>query len=494
LSITVNPQPLTIVSSSLPSGTVNAVYGPQTLTVSGGTPPYTWSVASGTLPQGLSLSQSGTLSSTPTTAGTSTFSVQVQDSASQIATQSFNLTINPAPSPLTIVTSVLPAGTVNVLYNQSLTASGGTPPYTWSVTSGTLPQGLSLPQSGTPSGIPTTAGTSTFTVQVQDNVSATATQSFNLTINPAPLTIVTNSLASGTVNVAYNQSLTASGGTPPYSWSVTSGSLPQGLSLSQSGTISGTPTGTGASTFTVQVQDNAVQIATQSFNLTINLAPPPISITGLVGYWSFDNGTANDNSGNGNNGTLINNPSVVAGKSGQALSFNGSTQYVNVGSVLNPGSGNLSVFAWVKTTQAGGLNMIVSKRNSSVATNGGYQLFQNGSGALSFTFGDGNSSRVRIDSSGPRINDGNWHSVGVVFTRTGNGVIYVDGAPAAGGSGSITSQSGFVNNSLPLRFGVEDQTGQGFLYWNGAIDEVRIYNRALSAQEISDLYNNAPTT
>jgi Concanavalin A-like lectin/glucanases superfamily len=181
---------------------------------------------------------------------------------------------------------------------------------------------------------------------------------------------------------------------------------------------------------------------------------------GLVGYWSFDDGTATDNSGNGNNGTLINNPAVVAGKTGQALSFDGGSQYINVGNVLNPGTGDLSVFAWVKTTQAGGLNMIVSKRNSSVGTNPGYQLFQNGSGALSFTFGDGNSSRVRVDSTGPRINDGNWHLVGVVYTRAANGVIYVDGVPATGGSGSITSQSGSVSNSLPLRFGLEDQTGQ----------------------------------
>jgi len=313
-----------------------------------------------------------------------------------------------------------------------------------------------------------------------------STAAASVTINPQALTIVSSSLPSGTVNVAYSpQTFTASGGTSPYTWSVASGSLPTGLSLSQSGTISGTPTAAGTSTFTVQVRDNALVTATQSFNLTIN---SPISTSGLVGYWSFDDGTASDNSGNGNNGTLINNPAVVAGKSGQALSFDGGSQYVNVGNVLDPKSSDLSIFAWVKTTQAGGLNMLISKRNSSVATNPGYQLFQNGSGTLSFTFGNGASSRVRVDSTAPRINDGNWHLVGVVYTRAANGVIYVDGVPATGGSGSITSQSGFVANSLPLRFGLEDQTNQAF-HWNGAIDQVRIYNRALSAQEVSDIYN-----
>src|SRR5439155_999711 len=100
------PAPLSIVSNSLPAGTVNVAYGPQSLTASGGTSPYSWSVTSGSLPQGLSLSQSGTISGTPTAAGTATFSVQVQDSAFRTAAQSLNLTINPAPSPLTIVTSV----------------------------------------------------------------------------------------------------------------------------------------------------------------------------------------------------------------------------------------------------------------------------------------------------------------------------------------------------------------------------------------------------
>src|SRR5207244_2092033 len=146
-----------------------------------------------------------------------------------------------------------------------------------------------------------------------------------------------------------------------------------------------------------------------------------------------------------------------------------------------------------KTTQPGGFNMIISKRNSSGSNNAGYQLFENSSGALSFTFANGSSDRVRVDSTGPRINDGNWHLVGVVFTRAANGVLYVDGVSATGGTASITSQSRVVDNSLPLRFGVEDQTGQGFLYWNGAIDEVRIYNRSLSAQEVSDMYS-APTS
>src|ERR1043166_3170246 len=231
--------------------------------------------------------------------------------------------------------------------------------------------------------------------------------------------------------------------------------------------------------------------------VVINAKPaaPAAPTAGLSGYWSFDDGTASDNSGNGNNGTLVNGPSPLAGKSGQALNFNGN-QYVNVGNLLNPGNGDLSVFAWVRTTQGGGFNMIVSKRDSSGSNNSGYQLFQNSSGGPSFTFADGNSNRVRVDSTGPRINDNNWHLVGVVFTRSGNGVLYVDGAVAANGAGSITSQTGNANNSLPLRFGTENQNSNSVFNWVGGIDEVRIYNRALSAQDITDLYNapNGPLT
>src|SRR5262249_51545218 len=117
--------------------------------------------------------------------------------------------------------------------------------------------------------------------------------------------------------------------------------------------------------------------------------------------------------------------------------------------------------------------------------------FLNSYGALSFTFGNGQSPRVRVDSIGPRINDGQWHLVGVVFTRSDNGVLYVDGAPAVGGAGSIANQSGNIDNSVPLRFGVEDQTGNQNFYFSGAIDEVRIYSRSLSQQEITDLYNPA---
>src|ERR1035441_4170355 len=122
LTITINPAALGITTSSLPAGTVGVAYS-QALGASGGSPPYSWAVASGALPAGLSLAAGGTLSGTPGTAGPSSFTVRVTDSASATATAALSLTINPAA--LGITTSSLPAGTVGVAYSQALAASGG---------------------------------------------------------------------------------------------------------------------------------------------------------------------------------------------------------------------------------------------------------------------------------------------------------------------------------------------------------------------------------
>src|ERR1019366_1113752 len=179
--------------------------------------------------------------------------------------------------PLQIATSSLPAGTVGVAYSQALSASGGSPPYSWAVASGALPAGVSLSAGGTLSGTPGTAGSSSFTVRVTDSASVSATAALSLAINPPALRITTSSLPAGTVGVAYSQALGASGGSPPYSWSVASGSLPAGLSLVAGGTISGTHGTARSSSFTVRVTDSASVSATAALSLAIN--PPALGIT-----------------------------------------------------------------------------------------------------------------------------------------------------------------------------------------------------------------------
>ena len=274
-------------SSPLPSGSAGAAYS-QTLAASGGIPPYTWAISSGTLPPGLALSSAGAITGTPTTAGTYSFTVRVTDSAPATITKTFSLTV---VASLAITTSSpLPSGYTGAAYSQTLAASGGTPPYTWAISSGTLPAGLALSSTGAITGTPTGAGTYSFTVSVTDSASTTATKTFNLTVVALLMITTSSPLPSGSTGTAYSQTLAASGGTPPYTWAISSGALPAGLALSSAGAITGTPTGAGTYSFTVRVTDSASRVATQTFSLTIS--PPPLTITTSSPLVSgFTNGT-----------------------------------------------------------------------------------------------------------------------------------------------------------------------------------------------------------
>ncbi len=273
---------LTILTPSpLPTGIAGQSYS-TTLSASGGVPPYTWGVSAGALPTGLTLNPtSGTITGTPTTDGSSTFTVTVTDSATpspQTDSATFTLTIGT----LDITTSALPGASQGQAYSTTLAATGGTTPYTWSLAGGSLPPGLTLSSGGVISG--TESGTSsnanyTFTAQVTDSTTPTAesaTQTFTITVSPNPLTITTTSLPSGKKSKAYTDTLQATGGTTPYSWSLASGSLPPGLTLSSSGVIGGTLTSTtGTYTVTVQALDSTPgtpEIAT-SGSLTITVSP-----------------------------------------------------------------------------------------------------------------------------------------------------------------------------------------------------------------------------
>jgi hypothetical protein len=287
LSISIAPatSAVQITTASLPDGQVGRNYN-ATLAVSGGLAPYSWSIISGSLPTGLMLTaSSGTISGTPTESGTFPITVQVKDSSSpaQTASQGFSIVIAAAVTPVSITVSSLPSGTQNVAYSTALAATGGKTPYAWSITSGSLPTGVTLTaSSGLIAGTPTESGTFPITVQVKDSTSPaqTASQSFSIVIAAAvtPLSITTSSLPSGTQNVGYSTALAATGGKTLYTWSITSGSLPTGLSLAaSSGTISGTPTQSGTFPITVQVKDSSstAQTASQAFSIFIAVEGTP---------------------------------------------------------------------------------------------------------------------------------------------------------------------------------------------------------------------------
>jgi hypothetical protein len=331
LTLTVLPPPPAISTSSLPNGQVNVAYSTM-LAASGGTPPYHWSITSGTLPTGLSLNaSSGGISGTPTVAVTNaSLTFKVTDSGSPAQSSPQTLTLSIAPATLAITTSSLPNGQLGAAYNTKLAASGGTTPYTWSVTSGTLPAGLSLnPATGAITGTPTTAVNSApLTFQVQDSESPQQSKSASLplTITPATLAIATSSLPNGQINVAYSTTLAASGGTTPYTWSLSSGTLPTGLSLNTAtGVISGTPTVSVASTaLTFQAKDAGSPQQSKSVNLTLTILPAglAISTTSLPGGQV---GVAYSSTLAASGGTTPYHWSITSGTLPPGLSLNAST-------------------------------------------------------------------------------------------------------------------------------------------------------------------------
>ena len=188
-----------VTTNSLPDGIVGSSYS-QTLQAVGGSGGSKWSVASGSLPAGLTLDAgTGKISGTPRTAGAFTIFIEAADSSGTNAVQSINMVVtNPSstsapsasPSPtsqanvLTITTSSMPAGLVGTQYSQPLKINNGTGPFGWSLQRGSLPSGLLLDaQLGFVFGVPTTAGTTYFLVQATDATGASSTQSLSITIN-----------------------------------------------------------------------------------------------------------------------------------------------------------------------------------------------------------------------------------------------------------------------------------------------------------------------
>ncbi|HLH16921.1 MAG TPA: putative Ig domain-containing protein [Bryobacteraceae bacterium] len=280
LALNIAPAPLTITTTSLPAGQALQAYS-ATVAATGGTVPFTWSATG--LPSGLSINAStGAITGTPAGPSSGNVTIKVTDSGSPTPqTASVTLALSIAPAPLTITTTSLPAGTVGQAYNQTVAATGGTPPLTWSATG--LPAGLTInASSGAITGTPTAISLNTVTVKVTDSATPTAqtaTAALSLTVNPAPLSITTTALASGQALQAYNQTVAATGGTTPYSWSATG--LPSGLSINAStGAITGTPPGPSSGNVTIKVTDSGTPTPqTASVTLALTIAPAPLTIT-----------------------------------------------------------------------------------------------------------------------------------------------------------------------------------------------------------------------
>jgi len=251
-TITVPAPAIAVSPGALPGGSRGTAYS-QVLTASGGLAPYAFTLDSGALPPGLTLSTGGAIAGTPTAGGGFNFVVRVTDSAGTTSIAPYSLTISQPPLVLTPAT--LPDATLNQPYSQSITASGGSAPYVYQGAVA-LPPGLSMSPDGLVSGTPAVAGVHMFTVQATDRYGVTGSQQHSLTVNSSGIIVSPPTLPTVTGGLAYSQSLTASGGSAPYAFALISGALPRGITLSSGGLLSGQSTASpGTYAFTVRVTD-----------------------------------------------------------------------------------------------------------------------------------------------------------------------------------------------------------------------------------------------
>jgi hypothetical protein len=363
-SITVAPAP-PAVSCPVPSGQATVAYA-SSFAVTGGVAPYTYSLASGSLPTGLTLNPStGVVSGTPTAGSTFNFVAQVMDGRATAAgsgVASCVIRTSPAPLTLTAPTNIAQAG---IAYSSAVAAGGGVAPYTYSIASGSLPPGLTLyAATGGISGTPASSGTFTFTIMVSDVAGSKTDSSGSIVVAVAPPTAACPS-PTGQVSVPYSSSLAVRGGVAPYTFSLASGSLPTGLALNPlTGSVAGIPAVAGTVAFVAQTVDaRGASTGAGTAACSIKTSPDPLkiawpSVTGKVSV-TFSGAFA----ASGGAGPYI--FSISSGSIPKGLTLNAAT-----GSISGvPASSGTSIFGGKVTDSAGASATVSASIVIAAATN-----------------------------------------------------------------------------------------------------------------------------
>jgi hypothetical protein len=282
LSLVVETPIAFVPSAALPDGNVGVGYQ-MGLYLQGGSPPYTVSLASTSapLPPGLTFDPTQeVLGGVPTKPGAYSFTLQASDSSSPALKTSQTFTLN-IQNKLVFTGFNLPQGIVNFAYSQSVPVAGGTLPYHFGLLpQSVLPAGLSLDgNSGLITGKPSATGYSTFWVQVIDSSPQPATISEYLALNVnLPVSINTKTLPDSARGIGYFSTIAVFDGVPPYTASISSGALPDGMSISNLD-LTGSPSKDGLFNFTVKVSDSysPPSTATQDFQIRIS---DPMNLSG----------------------------------------------------------------------------------------------------------------------------------------------------------------------------------------------------------------------
>ena len=478
LTLTVGA-PIAISTTSLPPGAAGTAYS-ATLAASGGAAPYTWS---GTGVDSLTFSATGLLSGTPSAAGTFTQSVMVKDSTGATATASLILTVG---APIAISTTSLPPGAAGTAYSATLIASGGTPPYTWS---GTGIDGLTFSATGLLSGTPSLAGPFTQSATVKDSTGATANASLALTVTSAvSATLVSIAVTPANPSIAAGgaQQFTATG---TYSDNSTQ-NLTSSVTWSSTNASVATIDGAGLAT-AIAAGSTPIQATSGTITGSTTLAVSAL-LSGPVGHWTFDDGagiTAVDSSGNGHTATLVNGISWVTGQIAGAISANGVNQYVAIPTIDLSTTSAVTVTFWVNRTYSttGGHALVENSTDFNNSTTG-FGLFPDDASCNGIMAGVNGNVGYSINCY-QQPSSSVWHHFAVVYDKTQSGnrqtALYVDGVfqPPTQNEYTASNTNSFGNNPTYLfsQGGTQE-------FDAGEMDDLQIYNRALSAAEIQGSY------
>ncbi len=278
------------------SGTFDAAYAApfsRSFAASGGIGPYSYAIA-GVLPNGMTFNAaSGTISGSPIQTGAFPVTITATDTGATGAGAPFTIsgsyTLNVTAPTIVVTPGTLPNASSGTAYSARLAASGAVAPYSFSLTGGALPAGLTLSAEGDLAGTPTASGTFALTVTARDANGQASPTNLTLVVDVPVLAIRPETLPAASQGLAYSQRLSATGGVAPYRYAVTTGTLPAGLALDPAtGVISGTPTGSGTVNFAITVTDSTTGTAatgTISYALQITARPDPAldpEVRGLV--------------------------------------------------------------------------------------------------------------------------------------------------------------------------------------------------------------------
>lgn len=325
VTLKLNYLPIRITTETLPDAVIGRPYD-VSLAGIGGNEPYEWTLVDGTLPDGLSfivrdetvqdatrraaVIRAGSIVGTPKGIGDAPFTVRFRLDDTPVAQEKgnaidmppvekvFDLRVLPAPfDPLALEvrTQDLPTGIIAQPYSVDLSAVGGVPPYAWTA-EGAMPQGMSVDSAGGRMfGTPAAEGERSLVIRVEDRrgTEASATLTFRAARYRTeqeiiaglvrPLALMTEKIPDAVANRAYDLSLAASGGIPPYQWSL-KGTLPAGLALTQDGRLVGTPRAAADSTKLTIAVANAADAAVQGSatrDVTLTVLPSPVPVPPL---------------------------------------------------------------------------------------------------------------------------------------------------------------------------------------------------------------------